>query len=202
MRRYQVSVVRGPVWSAPLGPLRARRELRRALAEAEVAHPLRTAHELLTGLRFAAHLTTRRVEGVRVRVLVGTVPPFPWVPPAALLTRPTRRIRRIWREVWLVFGDAIRSLGVYAPRTVAGTTCWSEHAWAAAWDIGGSTQVLDRVNRYLRRNGRRLGVHRTIWQDRQYIGPSYRAESYSGVDHSTHIHVETASHGCRRPPWI
>lgn len=209
MRRFQVSSSKG-VWSKPLGHRGAKMALRKALIADGCETPLVTRDAMLEALRDAPHGRKVRENGVILRVLDREVPPFPSVPRAALLTPATRRLRRIWTEVWLVFGGETRNNGLYVNKTVEGSNYYSEHAWAAAWDIAApigysSSEIvatLTRINNYLRANGVRLKVHRTIWRDKQYPAARFKAYPYLGVFHASHIHLETADHDGRKPPWV
>lgn len=163
-------------------------------------------------IRVAARRTNGEViTGIPYRCFQNPIiPEFPWMPPRAYITEPAKLIEDTWNEVWIVFGNRIRNNGVYNPRTVAGSSYYSEHAWGAAWDIstpiGSPSNVtidtLTEVNRYLCANGARLGIKRTIWRDGQYREPSYRRAKYTGTFHAAHIHLETADHDGAKPPWV
>ena len=130
-------------------------------------------------------------------------PPFPSVPSGAYADQ----IEALWEEVWTVF-PKVRSMGVYAPRQVSGSSFWSEHAWAEAWDIGwpldwtdaAGVAYLHLLAAYLRANAQRLHIRHLIWRDQQSIdgGPWF---PYTGQFHTAHIHVATGKHNGAKPPW-
>lgn len=138
------------------------------------------------------------------------------VPAAAAKTAATKATLAFHEEVSLVFGGA-KTLGVFVPRVVAGTSSWSEHAWAAAEDWGVAkgdgyetnptriALVLDDVHLYVLANSERLGVERHIYDGHVWWANEGRLDRdrYLGSDqHDTHTHTQFADHGGRKPPWV
>lgn len=71
---------------------------------------------------------------------------------------------------------------VFNCRRIAGTSSWSQHAFANAVDIFGQERVLDEVARYARS---RSDVRTVLWQVR---------------DHYDHVHVDFHPKGTNTPP--
>jgi hypothetical protein len=81
---------------------------------------------------------------------------------------------------------SVQSLGIYACRYIAGTHELSEHAAANAWDIGGTTALLDRVAEYQLQLWRKgyLPVSQILWDGRNLISGSPVADHYSHIHDS------------------
>lgn len=220
-RRFQVGYA-AQRRSFPLGPYYARLKLYRAIrANWDRSKPLRwrrfhqESHEARGPWRCAVAVvkaakkrnvtTTYSINvGLHFYTLVADVPAFPYTPPEVK----TDALERLWQELWLVF-PKVRNMGVYNPRYVKGTTCWSEHAWAGAWDFGWSYDLGEDAGKtyvgiaasYLHVNAERFGLRQVVWQDKQFYG-SGPWVPYGGVPHVAHIHAATTDHDCEKPPWI
>lgn len=226
MRAYQVGNLRSNVWSAPIhGIRRAKSRFRQGCRRLfgvgkkvtwwEVGKPKMkyvdgnpwAAAEAVARLAFQGEggqtwrtADTNRGGGVALRVLDGSVfDPTP-VPPRDALKNPAAAdIPAIVHECSLVIGH-LTNLGWYVARPVEGSSYWSEHAWGTAFDFGGSTVNLTRLSGYLVANATRLGVVQVIWQTSIWE-PGKGWFPYTGVPHTSHVHISTANHGGLRPPW-
>lgn len=87
-------------------------------------------------------------------------------------------------------------MGVRNCRKISGSTVWSQHAWANAWDITSPywpksrynplhMKYMDRIVDWLNANKQRLGIRIVLWRT---------------VNHWNHAHVETYPRGIRTPP--
>ena len=96
----------------------------------------------------------------------------------------------------LWYFPTVRSIGIYVCRTIAGSSTLSQHAFANAWDLGGSTELLDKIARFqvdLIHKGW-LPVSQVIWRGRELLS------GHSVYDHYDHIHDSGApllNGGCR-----
>jgi hypothetical protein len=102
-------------------------------------------------------------------------------PPAGV----TLPIRRAWADVYAHFGQVVNNAGTRSCRRIFGqsTGPWSEHAWGNAWDITGTTAVLDRVARFL--NGKPYAAQ-VLWQGRNLV------DGHAVEDHYDHVHLSGA----------
>lgn len=229
MRAYQVGNIRPNVWSAPITGIRkARSQFRRAVrAQVGRGHKVtwwevgKPKMKYVDGSPWAASVAVAKLafqgangqawrtedvgpgihgQGVTLRVLEGhTFDPTP-VPPAAALRNPAcADIPSIVHECSLVIGK-LTNLGWYVARPVEGTSYWSEHSYGTAFDFGGSTVDLARLSGYLVANAKRLGIVQVIFQTRIWE-PGKGWFPYTGVPHSTHVHISTADHNGVKPPW-
>lgn len=90
----------------------------------------------------------------------------------------------MWREVHAGFGRVVTSLGVFSCRRInfePPPAPWSYHAWGQAWDVDGTSEVLDRVYAYLRANRGRLRIRELLWRTEGHYGHLHVA---AGVDRS------------------
>lgn len=138
-------------WGHPQGLPSAMSNLRRRLSAASVGD--------LMLLRTNADRENGPILGVR-KVHVhetqkNNIPPVPYCTPA---------IADVWRAVWGEFGSRISSWGIFNCRKISGSTTYSQHAWANAWDIRGTTSTLEDVARYLNNNKSRLGIANILWR--------------------------------------
>jgi len=71
----------------------------------------------------------------------------------------------IWGTISTRF-DGVQNWGICACRRIAGTWTWSQHAWCNGLDVGGGTELLDRVAAYTQELARRgyLPVGQTLWR--------------------------------------
>lgn len=108
-------------------------------------------------------------------------------------TTSTRNVRRVWRTVYRWFPHAV-SLGVFNCRKIAGSTSWSEHSWADAWDVASIKSAktlqpdpyLDAIVAYLRKRLDDLSITRIL---------------YRIVNHLSHAHVDVdPDHSGETPP--
>lgn len=100
--------------------------------------------------------------------------------PPATTTEP---IREAWHDVYVRWGSRVDSLGTFACRRIFGRPApapWSEHAWGNAWDIGGPTEVLDQVARFLARQPYAAQV---LWRRRDLV------TGHAVEDHDHHVHL-------------
>jgi hypothetical protein len=108
----------------------------------------------------------------------------------------------VWNEVFRVF-VGLSSLGVYSPKLVPGTTCWSMHAWALAIDFGGSLHSLNELGRYLVANAARLRVSQVFHNGRVWqTGTGWTPIPSNEDQHLTHLHVSITPFRCDKPPWL
>lgn len=95
----------------------------------------------------------------------------------------TSRVKAVWRFVYTWFPHAA-TLGIYNCRKIAGSSSWSEHAWADAWDItdhdtsasGKPSNYMDAIVAAIRHRQGELHVTRVLWRD--------------GGVHDRHAHVD------------
>ena len=135
-------------------------------------HPHRHIHPHLKGRKHHhAHLHPHEKgpqDAHHHRVRIGSSPP----------SIATRRVKKVWRWLFGFYLDA-GSLGVYNCRKIAGSSRYSEHAWADALDFTrpGYPDSLFPVERALMGNQKRFRITRVI-------GPADNA------DHTNHLHVD------------
>lgn len=105
----------------------------------------------------------------------------------------TRRVRSVWRFVYSWFPRAV-SLGVYNCRRIAGSSSWSQHAWADAWDVTDEETVktrrpspyTDAIVHEISVQAGHLHITRVLWAD--------------GGAHDTHAHVDVEPERTGTPP--
>lgn len=119
-----------------------------------------------------------------------------WI--AKPLESATTGIKRVWYEVH-AWWPRIGSLGIYNRRKIAGSSSWSEHAWADAWDVTDAETVnnnrystqMREVVAYLNSSATkaRLKITRVI------------AGILGASDHDNHAHVDVdPDHTGQTPP--
>lgn len=94
-------------------------------------------------------------------------------------------------EVDIIVGSVVKefpnvgNLGIYNCRHIAGSSSWSQHAWAHAVDFGGPTELLNKVANYLYKLTKEHGLpaSQILWRGRNML----TGNSVSG--HYDHIHV-------------
>jgi hypothetical protein len=104
----------------------------------------------------------------------------------------TRRVRRVWRSVYAWFPHAV-NLGTFNCRKIAGSTSWSQHAWADAWDVASPTSAktlhpdpyLDAVVAHLKLRHDPLEITRIL---------------YRVANHFSHAHVDVDPDRGGKPP--
>lgn len=90
----------------------------------------------------------------------------------------------MWQAVYMWFPRAV-NLGIYNRRQIAGSSRWSEHAWADAWDVSDEESVkenrpseyLKDIVTFLRKRTSDLRITRLIFDD-----PSHQNHCHVDVD--------------------
>jgi Extensin-like protein C-terminus len=76
----------------------------------------------------------------------------------------TPRAKACVKPLWDEF-PSLDYWGCYNCRHIAGSSSWSEHAWADALDVHAPTMAYgDKVYRWLMNNKGRLGITRVLWR--------------------------------------
>jgi len=86
----------------------------------------------------------------------------------------------------------VTGVGIFNCRKVAGSDSYSQHAWGNAADIFGpqftrAAIVKWTLGRWVRRHYK---IHLVIHQETYWEYPDFRPHHYTGVPHSTHVHVD------------
>jgi hypothetical protein len=99
----------------------------------------------------------------------------------------TDRVKNIIKPLWDEFPQ-LSSWGIYNCRRIAGSTSFSEHAWADAIDLHApSMSYGDQVNRWLNSNKGRFDITRVLWRE---------------ANHYDHLHVDfDPDHSGTPPCW-
>lgn len=105
-------------------------------------------------------------------------------PAVAMNTPGTNAIDVVAGTVFKEF-PSLQNWGIAACRNIAGTSSWSQHAYANAIDFGGSSSTLDDATYYMLSLVRKhyLPASQILWQGEEQISGS------SVSDHYNHVHV-------------
>lgn len=109
--------------------------------------------------------------------------------PIARFRRPrapyaTKRVKRVWHHTYKWFPHAV-NLGVFNCRRIAGSTTFSQHAWADAWDVASPQSAktlqpdryLDAIVAHLRSREAKLAITRIL-----YRVPNHGSHGHVDVD--------------------
>lgn len=99
-------------------------------------------------------------------------------------TRGTPAIQQVYEYVTNKYPFS-SSAGIFVCKQIKDTTTWSQHSWANAWDIKGSTTLLNEIAQDLLQKARskELPIAQILWEHQNLLTGGYV------YDHTDHIHV-------------